>query len=170
VALFPTARPGEEEPGPAPGLLTRWTFDLDTKAFSEQTLDDVQIEFPRLDERRAGLGYRHGYAAGTVPRGDATLPFNSIVHYDLTTGARRAHALPDGSSAGEPVFVPRSDSAPEGDGFLLATVYRWAEDRSDVLVLDAANVESAPLATVHVPQRIPFGFHGNFAAGITMRG
>jgi carotenoid cleavage dioxygenase-like enzyme len=168
VALFPTGRPGDEEPGPAPGLLTRWTLDLETRSFREEPLDDVQIEFPRLDERRAGLGYRHGYAVGTLPRGDATLPFNAILHYDLATGARRAHALPDGSSAGEAVFVPRSDSAPEGDGFLLATVYRWAEDRSDVLVLDASNVEAAPLAVVRIPQRIPFGFHGNWAPGVTL--
>ena len=168
VALFPSARPGEPDPGPAPGLLTRWTLDLATRSFREQPLDDVQIEFPRLDERRAGLPYRHGYAVGTVPRGDATLPFNSILHYDLATGARRAHALPDGSSAGEAVFVPRSDSAPEGDGFLLASVYRWAEDRSDVLVLDASNVEAAPLAIVRIPQRIPFGFHGNWAPGVTL--
>jgi len=167
VALFPSARPGEEEPGPAPGLLTRWSFDLATGAFREEPLDDVQIEFPRLDERRAGLGYRHGYAVGTLPRGDATLPFNSILHYDLARGVRRAHALPDASSASEAVFVPRHESSPEGDGFLLAPVYRWAEDRSDVLVLDAADIEAAPLAVVHVPQRIPFGFHGNFATGVT---
>ena len=170
VALFPSARPGEDEPGPLPGLLTRWSFDVATGAFSESQLDDVQIEFPRLDERRAGLGYRHGYAVGTIPRGDATLPFNSILHYDLATGARRAHALPDGSSASEAVFVPRSESSPEGDGFLLAPVYRWGEDRSDVLVLDAANVEAEPLAVVRIPQRIPFGFHGNFAPGVTLGG
>jgi carotenoid cleavage dioxygenase-like enzyme len=35
-------------------------------------------------------------------------------------------------------------------------------------VLDAANVESAPLAIVRVPQRIPFGFHGNWAPGVTL--
>ena len=168
VALFPTARAGEEEAGPAPGLLARWTLDLATHSFREEPLDDVQIEFPRLDERRAGLAYRHGYAVGTVPRGDSTLPFNAILHYDLARAKRRAHALPDGSSAGEAVFVPRSDSAPEGDGFLLAPVYRWAEDRSDVVVLDAANVEAPPLATVRVPQRIPFGFHGNWAPGVTL--
>ena len=129
----------------------------------------MQIEFQRLDDRRAGLAYRHGFAVGTVPRGDSTLPFNSILHYDLATGARRAHALPDGSSAGEAVFVPRTDSSSEGDGFLLAPVYRWAEDRSDVLVLDAANVEAAPLAVVRIPQRVPFGFHGNFAPGVTLK-
>jgi len=168
VALFPSARPGEQEPGPAPGILTRWTFDLDTRAFREQVLDDVQTEFPRLDERRAGLPYRHGYAVGTVPRADSTLPFNSLLHYDWAAGRRRAHALPDGSSAGEPVFVPRSDSAGEGDGYILATVYRWAEDRSDVLVLDATNFEAEPLAIVRISQRIPFGFHGNFAQGVSL--
>jgi len=168
VSLFPTARPGEDEPPLAPGLLTRWTLDLATGSFHEQRLDDAQLEFPRLDERRAGLPYRHGYAAGTLPRGDSTLPFNSIFHYDLKTGVRRAHALPDGSSAGEPVFVPRSESAPEGEGFLLSVVYRWAEDVSDVLVLDAASIDAEPLAIVRVPQRIPFGFHGNWAAGVAL--
>jgi carotenoid cleavage dioxygenase len=43
----------------------------------------------------------------------------------------------------------------------LAAVYRDDEKRSDLLVLDAENVEAEPLATVRLPHRIPFGFHGN---------
>jgi len=45
---------------------------------------------------------------------------------------------------------------------VIAIVYRAAERRSDVLVLDAQNVEAAPLATIELPHRIPFGFHGNW--------
>jgi len=78
------------------------------------------------------------------------------------------HALAPGSTASEAVFVPRSASAREGEGFLLFPVYRWAEDRSDVVILDAQNVERAPLATIHVPHRIPLGFHGNYADGVTL--
>jgi carotenoid cleavage dioxygenase len=168
VALFNTARAGEEEPGPAPGLMTRWTLELAGRVFKEEPLDDVQCEFPRLDERRAGLSYRHGWAPGTLPRGDATLPFNSILHYDLTSGARRVHALADGSTSGEAVFVPRGPTAAEGDGFLILPVYRWAEDRSDILILDAQNVEREPLATLRLPHRLPLGFHGNFANGVNL--
>jgi carotenoid cleavage dioxygenase len=66
----------------------------------------------------------------------------------------------------EPVFVPRSPGSPEGQGFLLSTVYRSAELRSDLVILDAENVEAAPLATVKLPHRVPFGFHGNWGPGI----
>ena len=88
------------------------------------------------------------------------------MHYDLATGARKAHRLGAGDAAGEPIFVPRSADAAEGDGFLLAVVYRGAEARSDLLILDAQNVEAKPLATVQLPHRIPFGFHGNWADGV----
>ena len=168
VALFQTARAGEEEPGPAPGLMTRWTLDLAGRVFKEEPLDDVQCEFPRLDERRAGLAYRHGWAPGTLPRDEGTVPFNAILHYDLATGRRRAHELAPASTAGEAVFVPRGQSAAEGDGFLVFPVYRWAEDRSDVLILDAQNIERAPLATIRLPHRLPLGFHGNWADGVTV--
>jgi carotenoid cleavage dioxygenase len=66
---------------------------------------------------------------------------------------------------GEPIFVPRRATAEEGDGFLLVVVYRGEEKRSDLLVLDARNVDRAPLATVMLSHRVPFGFHGNWAAG-----
>jgi carotenoid cleavage dioxygenase len=146
--------------------LTRWTLDLAGGAVKEERLDDLATEFPRLDERRAGLSYRHGYAGGLLPTDGEPAGFNAIVHYDLATGRRREHRLPAGDATGEPVFVPRGADAPEGEGYLLAVVYRGEEKRSDVLVLDAQNVDRAPLATVKLPHRVPFGFHGNWGAGV----
>ena len=64
----------------------------------------------------------------------------------------------------EPIFVPRSPQSPEGEGFLLAVVYRHEENRSDLLILDAENVEDKPLATLKLPHRVPYGFHGNWVA------
>jgi carotenoid cleavage dioxygenase-like enzyme len=168
VGLFPVAKPGEPEPPPAPGLMTRFTLDLATRTCRVEPLDDVQCEFPRLDERRAGLSYRHGFAPGTLPRDEGAVPFNAILHYDLAKGTRRVHELAPASTASEAVFVPRGSSAAEGEGFLLFPVYRWAEDRSDVLILDAQNVERAPLATIRLPHRLPLGFHGNYAPGVTL--
>lgn len=146
--------------------LTRWTFDLASGTLKEEVLDDAPSEFPRLDERRAGLAYRHGYAAGAVPGDHDRAGFDSIVHYDLAKGTRRAHRVGPQDGVGEPIFVPRTPHAPEGDGFLLALVYRGAEQRSDLLILDAQDVEAAPLARVRLPHRIPFGFHGNWAPGV----
>jgi carotenoid cleavage dioxygenase len=147
----------------APARLVRWTIDLagDSDAIKREPLDDLAGEFPRFDERRAGLSYRHGwFAANTGRPGD--LHFDAIAHVDLGSGKRAVYELPLGDATGEPVFVPRSADAAEGDGWLLAVAYRGAEDRSDLLVFDAGDVTAGPVAAVHAPRRVPFGFHGNW--------
>ena len=52
--------------------------------------------------------------------------------------------------------------APEGDGWLVAVVYRGAEDRSDFVVFDAQDIEAGPIGIARLPRRVPFGFHGNW--------
>ncbi len=152
--------------GSAPATLHRWTIDLTSGTVKEEALDDCPCEFPRLDERHAGKTYRHGYSGGgSRPRDrdfDSRPGFDAVLHYDLATGKKRMHRLPEGDTLGEPVFVPRSAEAEEGDGFVLVLVHRGAANRSDLLVLDACNVDAKPLATVKLPHRIPYGFHGNW--------
>lgn len=160
--LFPNAD-GTMSPE-APAVLVRWTVDTagDSNVVKRTQLDDLPGEFPRLDERLAGLPYRHGYFAA-YRKQDKVGGFDSLAHIDLTTGARKVFGFADGDVPSEPVFVPRSAEAPEGDGWLLATVYRGASDTSDLVILDAADIEAGPVATAHLPRRVPFGFHGNWA-------
>ena len=61
----------------------------------------------------------------------------------------------------EAVFVPRSGGG-EGEGYLLALVYREKTGTSDLLILDAARIDAGPIAVVHIPHRVPFGFHGSW--------
>jgi carotenoid cleavage dioxygenase-like enzyme len=70
--------------------------------------------------------------------------------------------LPDGDATSEPVFVACSPDAPEGDGWLLATIWRGAENRSDLAVFNATDIEQGPIALVELSHRVPFGFHGNW--------
>jgi carotenoid cleavage dioxygenase len=161
VAQFPVL-PLFEHPDQGPPLLHRWTIDLDSGSVKQDKLDDIPAEFPRIDERYTGRAYAHGYAGGSLRPGGDLAMFDAILHYNVRTGSRSAHALPPGSYTGEPVFVPANANAPEGEGYVLATVYRADERRSDLLILDAENIEKDPLATVKVPHRIPFGFHGNW--------
>ena len=129
----------------------------------EEMLDDVPIEFPRLDERYAGKAYRHGFAVGSVEEALGGSPtFNAVFHWDLATGKRQTHELGPRDACGEAIFVPRSPDAPEGQGFVLVLVYRGELDRNDLLVLDAENVAGEPLAVIETPHRIPHGFHGNW--------
>ncbi len=61
--------------------------------------------------------------------------------------------------------MPRRPDAPEGDGWILAVVWRSVEDRSDLVILDALDVGKGPIAVAAVPRRVPFGFHGGWAPG-----
>jgi len=157
----PDGRPGD--PAKAMARLTRWTFDpaANTESFKREPIDDLAGEFPRLDERFAGLAYRHGFFAAATERG-MLAHFDTLAHVDLKAGKRVAHQLPRGDAISEPIFVPRSERAPEGEGYLIATIYRGAENRSDLAVFDAAAVEQGPIVLAELSHRVPFGFHGNW--------
>src|ERR1019366_9337730 len=112
--------------------LVRWTFDLAgaSNTIKREQIDDLAGEFPRFDERYAGLGYRHGWDAGNSSR-PGSVKFDCIAHLDHQTGKRSLHQFDGGDAPGEPIFIPRSADAAEGDGWLIALVYRAGEDRSD---------------------------------------
>lgn len=159
--LFPNVD-GSHRPN-APARLVRWTFDLAdaSNTIKRTPLDDLAGEFPRFDERRAGLSYRHGWFAASTDAPGA-LRFNALAHVDLATGKRATLEFAAGDGVGEPIFVPRSADAAEGDGWLVALLYRAAEDRSDFIVLDALDIGAGPVAAAKIPRRVPYGFHGNW--------
>jgi len=150
---------------PAPDAhLVCWTIDPDagTDAITWRALDDTAGEFPRIDDRRSGLRHRFGAIAGRSRPGTG---LDSLVWLDLAQGARSRFTLPAGDAFSEPVFVPRDEDAAEGDGWLLATVWRATGGRSDVAVFDTAGLTHGPVATIRLPHRVPAGFHGNWVAG-----
>ena len=149
----------------AAARLVRWTFDLagNSDAIKEEPLDDLDGEFPRVDPRVETRKHRHGWYA-CDPASLGTVKQSAIGHLDLATGKRELYELPDGDLTSEPVFTPRSADAPEGDGWITAVVWRGAENRSDLLVLEAQDVAKGPVATAKLPRRVPFGFHGNWVS------
>lgn len=164
--LFPHADGSKADPAKANARLCDWTIDLSEGGGIKRTyLDDITGEFPRLDERFAGKAYRQGYYAASTSK-DGGLGFDAIAHHDLTTGVRKLYELPEGDRTGEPVFVPRGEGAGEGEGVLIALIYRASENRSDLCFFDAENIEKGPIAAAELPHRVPFGFHGNWRAGV----
>jgi carotenoid cleavage dioxygenase len=143
-----------------PGTLWRWTIDLTTGAVREEQLDERSTEFPRVDDRLAGLDARFGHTTSAAPPGSA-IETNALLRYDLHTGTVAAHEFGAGRVPSEAAFAP-ADDRPGGDGWLLTYVYDAAADRSDLVILDAGDLSAAPVATVHLPARVPYGFHGNW--------
>jgi carotenoid cleavage dioxygenase len=60
--------------------------------------------------------------------------------------------------------VPETDTAPEGHGWLIGLVVDLGTDTTDLVMLDARTFAAPPVAVIHLPHRVPPGFHGNWIA------
>jgi carotenoid cleavage dioxygenase len=162
--LFPRPDGTPATGGPAVATLHRWRIDPDAGTLAETRLDDRAGEFPRFDERHCMRPYRYGWiVSGNVAeprRGDDAT--DGIVGFDLERGTSQAWMPPRGDRCGEPVFVPRTADAAEGDGWLLATIWRRAENRSDLAVWNALDLAAGPVGVASLSSRVPAGFHGNW--------
>jgi carotenoid cleavage dioxygenase len=142
----------------------RWTIDPAASRVERRVVEEQAQEFPRIDERRTGKPYRFAYTLA-VDAGRAELIGDSrLFKHDLETGVHEVHDFGSGKLPGEFVFTPRSTDAAEDEGWLLGFVLDEAKDATDFVILDARNFSGAPVAEIHIPRRVPPGFHGNWIA------
>ena len=109
-----------------------------------------------------GRRHRYGYANLVPSQRDGRVTIGGLVQHDLRTGRSVEARLGPGRAASEGVFVPARANAAEDEGWVLSIVYDPARDRSDLVILDATDFGGRPGATVALPQRVPFGFHGTW--------
>lgn len=132
-------------------VMWEWRIDLVRGTVAERQLDDLAVEFPRIDDRLAGMPARYAVSVGQT----------ELVRHDLNTGAAVTHSFGPAVS-GEAVFVPGPGPADESNGWYISYVYDPVRDGSDLVILDASDFAGDPVATIALPQRVPFGFHGNW--------
>jgi carotenoid cleavage oxygenase len=155
---------GGSAPAPVDMRLERWTVDLATNQLRADTIDDTPQEFSRINESRLGSLHRYGYF---LEADGPTGPYGSdrVFKHDLAQRTRQEHAFGAGRNPGEFVFVSDPDrSGDEDGGWLMGLVYDAAADRSELVILDAQDFAGDEIATVTMPRRIPYGFHGNWVA------
>jgi carotenoid cleavage dioxygenase len=144
-------------PNEGDSRLDRWVIDPSGGPVKESRLDDHGQEFPRVDERVVGSRHRYGY--GTSFGGTS---LGGLLKHDVEKGTTEAYDEGDGRSFMEPVFVPRTETADEDDGWLLTFRYDRATDSGDIVILAAQDLKAGPIATIALPERVPFGFHSNW--------
>ena len=97
------------------------------------------------------------------------LPLQNVVKLSMAPGLgtetpfRQQEARRDVWDAGpdqfaqEPIFCPRPNAQTEDEGWVLTMVYDAASDHTHLVVLDAQDLRSGPVARIKLPQRIPYG-------------
>lgn len=155
--MFDTDTKGPTE---GPPVLERWRLDPKGGAIATERVDDRAQEFPRIDDRLATKPYRYGYAAATDPGFEA----RALLKHDMAHGTAEVHEEGAHRTFFEPVFVPAHEGAGEDEGFVMAYVHDAARGRADVVILHAQDFAAPPIATIELPARVPYGFHGNWVA------
>ena len=142
--------------------LDRWVIDPIARRVTETRIDDRPQEFPRHDPR-VGL-HRHRYGYTSEVHYDGVNLHGATLKVDVDTGTTQAHDYGRGRGGAEPVFVPKADSTAEDAGWILSVVYDATTDQSELCILDAEDISGPEVARIHLPQRVPYGFHGNWVS------
>lgn len=135
--------------------LWRWTIDLDAGVVQEVQLDDRDIEFPRVDDRRVGASARYTVAVGK----------DGLVRYDAEHDSAEVHRFGVNGMAGAPdeaVFAPAPGQTDESAGWYMSYVYSPVRGCSELVILNASEFNAEPVARVRLPRRVPHGFHGSW--------
>ena len=144
------------------GYLWRWTIDLATGQVTEEQLDDRPGDFGRINDGYTGLEARYGYLMEMDGEGSAEAPTygKALLKYDLETGVCKSHELGSSVRGGEPTFVQKGTE--EDDGYVMTFVHDEETNQSSFVILDSKNFDEEPLATIRLPERVPYGAHGNW--------
>jgi carotenoid cleavage dioxygenase-like enzyme len=167
--FFPHVQ-GQFSPAAAETRMTRMSVDVSKKSARDYKMEELYPhtgELPRIDERYLTLPYRIGFLMAsdpTKPR-HPKLPqgrlSNCYMKLDHATRSTSTFFVGEDASLSECVFVPRSDKAPEGDGYIMGVATRILEGgRTDLVIVDTAQMEAGPVATVKLPLRAPGQIHG----------
>lgn len=144
-------------PGDAIPQLYRWVFNMKTGQMSNELFDQRIQEFPRIDERY--WGKRSNFAVTTEL-------FNSTGGSGIIVrdpkGETTSYGFEQDVVASEGVFVPESETAGEGEGWIMTFAVNKTTGASKASVFDATKVSDGPLGEVIFPQRVPFTFHGSW--------
>lgn len=152
-------------PGGAWSRFERWTVDPATQKVERKILSDRAQEFPRYDERLTSQPYRYAYCISLGGgEGDFDIGGTELFKHDLQTDQTLTRDFGTNRHPGEFVFVPRSDDAGEDEGWLIGLVIDAENETTELTILNADDFLGEPQAVIHVPHRIPPGFHGNWVA------
>jgi carotenoid cleavage dioxygenase-like enzyme len=146
--------------------LYRWRFNLKTGGVIEGLLDDRILEFGTFNQQIAGEKGRYLYSTTAKP---GWFLFTGLVKHDLETGRSWSLEFGPGRYGSEAPFAPRAGARSEDDGHLVSFVTDLEADRSECIVVEAADIEAGPVCRILLPHRISSGTHACWAGREALR-
>ena len=139
--------------------LWEYRMNLVTGECSERCLDaEHNVEFPSYDAGKTGRYTQYAYLVDHDPE---ILRWSGVCKYNTESGERLSAWTDDEAHCwySEPWFAPADDQQREDHGYLVVFVWNDKAKTQELQVFDAANLSTGPIARVHMPHRIPPGFH-----------
>ncbi|EPS70455.1 hypothetical protein M569_04294 [Genlisea aurea] len=127
----------------------------------------MNLEAGTVNRKFLGRKTRYAYLSIAEPWPKVS----GFAKVDLTTGKTTKYIYGDERFGGEPYFVPREEekhhSCNEDDGYILVFVHDERSRRSELQIINAMNLQLE--ATIKLPSRVPYGFHGTFISSTELR-
>ncbi|XP_055821952.1 9-cis-epoxycarotenoid dioxygenase NCED2, chloroplastic [Solanum dulcamara] len=126
--------------------------------------DQVNLEAGMVSRNKLGRKTQFAYLAIAEPWPKVS----GFAKVDLSTGEIKKHMYGDKRYGGEPLFLPRNvNSEKEDDGYILAFCHDEKTWKSELQIVNAMTLELE--ATVKLPSRVPYGFHGTFISSMDLQ-
>jgi carotenoid cleavage dioxygenase-like enzyme len=151
------------------GRVVRWTFDMSKpgEKFEEYNLAPAG-DFPRV----AMKDHMKDYSVGYYERFDPALPvlmagpvgagFNTVSRLEVKSGKVKSWQPKQPATVQEEVHIPSKQAGHEG--YLAVVIDLHDSMLSDMVILEAANPEKGPLATIKMPLRLRNQVHGTWVS------
>lgn len=150
-------------------VLSEIRFDLKTRTSTRRAVirdpvEQVNLEAGMVNRNLLGRKTRFAYLAIAEPWPKVS----GFAKVDLLTGEIKKYFYGGEKFGGEPFFLPLGEGGEEDEGHVLAFVHDEEACRSELLIVNAATLETE--ASVKLPSRVPYGFHGTFIGSEELKG
>ncbi|XP_078433391.1 9-cis-epoxycarotenoid dioxygenase, chloroplastic-like [Wolffia australiana] len=118
--------------------------------------EKMNLEAGMVNRNRVGRKTKYAY----LSIADPWPKVSGFAKVDLQSGEVRKFVYGDGRFGSEPCFVPTT--AREDNGFVLTFMHDEETGKSKLLIVNALDLTLE--ASVELPSRVPYGFHGTFVS------
>uniref|UniRef100_A0A0R0INQ1 9-cis-epoxycarotenoid dioxygenase n=1 Tax=Glycine max TaxID=3847 RepID=A0A0R0INQ1_SOYBN len=118
--------------------------------------EQVNLEAGMVNRNKLGRKTKFGYLALAEPWPKVS----GFAKVDLFSGEVKKYMYGEERFGGEPLFLPNGVDGDEDDGHILAFVHDEKEWKSELQIVNAKTLKLE--ASVKLPSRVPYGFHGTF--------